>query len=77
LRHRERHTADVRERPLHLPRLLEDAETGDLGGKAFAVLRTVVGADSEEHDDTGFDLGYALVADVDGGRANPLNDRAR
>jgi hypothetical protein len=77
LRHRERHTADVRERPLHLPRFLEDAETGDLGGKAFAVLRTVVGADSDEHDDTGFDLGYALVADVDSGRANPLNDRAR
>jgi len=28
---------------------------------------TVVHADPEEDDDTGFDLGHALVADVDAG----------
>jgi hypothetical protein len=77
LRHREDHPANVRERALHLPCFLEDPEAGDLGGETFAVLGAVVHADSEEHDDTGFDLGYALHTDVEGGRPNTLNDRAR
>jgi len=77
LRHRERGAADVRERPLHPASLLEDAKTGDLRGEAFAILGSVVRADPEEDDDTGFDLGHALIPDVDGGRANALNDRAR
>jgi hypothetical protein len=37
----------------------------------------VVDADAKEHHDTGPDLGDALVADVERGRANALNDRAR
>jgi hypothetical protein len=77
LRHREDHSAHVGERSLHLSRLLEDAEGRDLRGEPFPILRAVVRADSQEHDDTGFDLGDALVADLDRGRANPLNDRAR
>ena len=77
LGHCQRHPAHVRERALHLPGFLEDAKTGDFGGKPFAVLGTVLRPDSEEHDDTGFDVGHALVADVDGGRADTLNDRAR
>jgi hypothetical protein len=77
LRDREDHSAHVGERPLHLAALLEDAETGDLRGETFAVLRTVVRADPDEDDDTGFDLGNALVTDVDRGRANALNDCAR
>jgi hypothetical protein len=77
LRDREDHSAYVGERPLHLASLLEDAETGDLRGEAFAILRTVVRADSDEDYDTGFDFGNALVTDVDRGRANALNDRAR
>jgi hypothetical protein len=77
LRDGEHHPADVGERPLHLAALLEDAETGDLRGEALAVLRSVVRADAQEDNDTGFDLGHALITDVDGGRANALNDRAR
>jgi hypothetical protein len=77
LRYREGRPADIRERPLHLARLLEDAEAGDLGGKAFAVFGTVVRADPEENHDTGFDIDNALVADVDAGGTNALNHRAR
>jgi hypothetical protein len=62
---------------LHPASLLEDAETGDLRGEAFAVLGTVVCADSEEDHDTGFDVGHAFVTDVDAGGSNALNDRAR
>ena len=77
LRDREDRAADIGERPLHPAALLEDAETRDLRRKAFAVLRTVVHAHSEEHDDTCFDFGHALVTDVDGGGTNTLYDRAR
>lgn len=77
LRDRQDRSAHVCERPLHLACLFEDAEGGDLRGEPLAVLRAVIDADPEEHDDTGFDLGHALVADIDRGRANPLNDRAR
>jgi len=77
LRDGEHGPAYVGERPLHLAALLEDAEAGDLRGEAFAVLRTVVRADPNEDNDTGFDFGNALVTDVDRGRANALNDRAR
>ena len=47
------------------------------GGKGFAVLGTVLVPDSKEDYDTGFDLGHTLVADIDAGRADTLNDRAR
>ena len=77
LRDREDRAADIGKRPLHPAALLEDAETRDLCRKAFAVLRTVVHTDSEEHDDTCFDFGHALVTDVDGGGTNTLYDRAR
>jgi len=77
LGHGEDHSADVRESALHLAGLFEDAEARDLRGEALAVLRAVVRADPEEHHDTRFDFGDALVADVDGGRPDPLNDRAR
>jgi hypothetical protein len=77
LRHGEHHAADVRERALHPPTLFEDPKTGDLRSEALAVLGTIVRADAKQHDDTGFDLGHALVTDIDGGRANALNDRAR
>ena len=77
LRHHADHPAHIRECPLHLAGLLEDAEGGDLRGEAFAVLRAVVRANPEQHHDTGFDFGHALVADVDGSGADPLNDRAR
>jgi hypothetical protein len=77
LRHGEDCAADIRKRALHPARLFEDAETGDLRGEPFAVLGTVIRPDPDERDDTGFDLGHALVTDVDGGRANALNDRAR
>jgi len=77
LRHRQDHPADVRERPLHLAGLLEDAQPGDLRGEAFAVLRAVLRTDAEEDDDTRFDFSNALLADVDGGGADPLNYRAR
>jgi len=77
LRHRECRPADVRERALHSASLFEDAEVGDLRSQAFAILGAVALADSKQYDDTGFDFGNALVADVDRGRANPLNDRAR
>jgi len=77
LRHREDGATDIRKRALHLSRLLEDTEAGDLRGELLAVLRAVVGADPEKHNDTRFDLGDALVADVDDGRADSLNDRAR
>jgi hypothetical protein len=77
LRHGERHPPDLRERPLHSTSFFEDAEIGDLRGQAFAVLGAVALADPEEYDDTRLDFGDALVTDVDRGRANPLNDRAR
>jgi hypothetical protein len=77
LRYGERHAADIRERSLHSASLFEDTEVRDLRGEAFAVLGTVALADSEQHDESGLDFGNALVADVDRGRANPLNDRAR
>src|SRR5712692_4943549 len=54
LRDGEHRAADVRERALHLAGLFENAKAGDLRGEAFAVLRTVVRADAEEDDDTGF-----------------------
>jgi hypothetical protein len=62
---------------LHLARLFEDAKACDLGGEAFAMLRTVVRADPKEDQDTGFDFGDALVTDIDAGGANTLNDRAQ
>jgi len=62
---------------LHLARLFEDAEARDLGGEAFAVLRTVLRADPEEDHDTGLDLSDALLTDGDARGANTLNDRAR
>ena len=77
LRHHQRHPADVGEGALHPSGLLEDAQSGDLRGKPLAILGTIVQADSEEHGDTEFDLGDTLLTDVDGGRANTLNDRAR
>jgi hypothetical protein len=77
LGNRDDHSAHVGQRPLHFSALLEDAQAGDFRGEAFSVLRMVVRADPDEDDDTGFDLGNALVTDVDGGRANALNDRAR
>jgi hypothetical protein len=77
LRHGEDHAADIGEAALHPPGFLEDAQAGDLRGKSFAILGTVRRADPDEDDDTGFDLGHALVADVDGGSADALDDRAR
>src|SRR5204863_5200877 len=67
LRHRQDHSAHVREPPLHPACLLEDAQAGDLRGEPLAVLGAVVRADPEEHEDTGFYFGYALVPDVDAG----------
>jgi hypothetical protein len=77
LRHGEHGTGYVGEGALHLPFFLEDAERGDLGGEAFAVLGAVTGTDSQEDNDTGFDLGNALVANIERRGANALNDRAR
>jgi hypothetical protein len=77
LRDREDRAADVGQRALHLAVLLEDAESDDLRGEPLAVLGTIVRANSQQDDDTGFDLGDALVTDVDGRRANALYDRAR
>jgi hypothetical protein len=62
---------------LHLAVLLEDAESHDLRGEPLPVLGTIVRADPQQDDDTGFDLGDAVVTDVDGRRANALYDRAR
>ncbi len=59
------HAADVGERPLHLASLLEDAESCDLRREAFAIFRAVAHPNPEEHDDTGVDLGHALVAHID------------
>jgi hypothetical protein len=77
LRHGQDHSTDICERPLHPARLLEDAKGRDLGGEPLAVFRSVVRADAEKDDDTGFDFSHALVANIDRCGANPLHDRAR
>jgi hypothetical protein len=77
LRYGEHRAADVRQRVLHPAGFLEDAETGHLRGEPFAVLGAVVGADADESDDPDFDFRDPLVRDVDGGRSNALDYRAR
>jgi len=77
LRHHEDRSADIGERALHPAGLLEDPQSGDLRGEALAILGTIVQSDTQEDDDTGFDLGDTFLTDVDAGRANPLHDRAR
>src|SRR5688572_33406533 len=72
---RQDRAADVRDAVVQSPAIvLEQAKLDDLAREPLAVLRAVVGADADHHDEALADLGGSFVADADRGGPNALDD---
>src|SRR5688572_33088269 len=72
---RQDRAADVRDAVVQSPAIvLEQAKLDDLAREPLAVLRAVVGADADHHDEALADLGGSFVADADRGGPNASDD---